>query len=173
MFGAKSKINIQIQKVNYAPGDTISGNVILTLSKPVNAREVSISLIGEAWVSTYSGTTDSSGVSIGRRSPGGGMFDMNGRTMMGEGGLWVGSEETTATLKQLERIYDFKQQLDGEKEYIGGPEYHFEIKIPGDIVSVPPQMAGRIQSPVRWYLLAQMDIPHGPDISKKADITVG
>jgi hypothetical protein len=48
MFGfGKGKINISIQKTYYAPGDLISGNVALTLKKPVKAREVSISLIGE------------------------------------------------------------------------------------------------------------------------------
>jgi hypothetical protein len=46
MFG-KGKINIALQKTHYAPGDIISGNVALTLKKPVKAREVSISLIGE------------------------------------------------------------------------------------------------------------------------------
>lgn len=48
MFGfGKGKINMTVQKTNYAPGDTISGNVALTLKNPVQAREVSISLIGE------------------------------------------------------------------------------------------------------------------------------
>ena len=56
MFGRKGRIDVAIQKTNYAPGDTISGNVTLTLKKPVEAREVSISLIGTAWVTTYSGT---------------------------------------------------------------------------------------------------------------------
>ncbi|NWF77067.1 MAG: hypothetical protein HXY36_00450 [Chloroflexi bacterium] len=51
MFG-KGKIDIAIQKFNYAPGDTISGNVALTLKKPVNAREVSISLIGEQLITS-------------------------------------------------------------------------------------------------------------------------
>ena len=36
----KGKINIAIQRTGYAPGDTVSGNVALTLKKPVRAREV-------------------------------------------------------------------------------------------------------------------------------------
>ncbi len=47
MFGTKGKIDIAIQKFNYAPGDTISGNVALALNKPVQGRELSVSLIGE------------------------------------------------------------------------------------------------------------------------------
>ena len=46
MFG-KGKIDIAIQKSHYAPGDIVSGNVALTLKRPVKARELSISLIGE------------------------------------------------------------------------------------------------------------------------------
>jgi len=46
MFG-KGKVDIIIPKTNFSPGDAISGNVVLTLKKPVKAREVNISLIGE------------------------------------------------------------------------------------------------------------------------------
>ena len=46
MFG-KGKIDIQVSKTNFAPGDKITGSVVLTMKKPVKAREASISLIGE------------------------------------------------------------------------------------------------------------------------------
>ena len=160
MFG-KGKINIAIQKTNYAPGDTISGNVALTLKKPVQAREVSISLIGE------------------RITMGGGTWS---RGTMGGGG------STTR-----ERIYDFKQQLDSEKEYSEGREYRFEIKIPADILGMSSQtpesesklgqalkvahtaatIMGAIPiQRIQWYLLAKLDIPGGLDISKKVDVTI-
>ena len=105
MFGSKGKINITIQKTNYAPGDTISGNVALTLKKPVQAREVSISLIGEE-ISTGGGGTV--GWGGGRTS---------GKTW---GGGTMGGSGASPT---IQRIYDFKQQLDGEKEYSEGREY--------------------------------------------------
>jgi hypothetical protein len=160
MFG-KGKINIAIQKTGYAPGDTISGNVALTLKKPVKARGVSISLIGE---------------------------QKNTRV----GGM-VGSGDMSTTTQRI-RIYDFKLQLDSEKEYSQGQEYRFEIKIPADILSTKPQMpelggklgqglkvaqaAAAITGAIpiqqtKWYLLAKLDIPGGMDIKKTADITVG
>jgi len=46
MFG-KGKINIVILRANYMPGDVISGSIALNLKKPVQAREVCISLVGE------------------------------------------------------------------------------------------------------------------------------
>lgn len=169
MFG-KGKINIAIQKTHYAPGDVISGNVSLTLKKPVRAREASISLIGEEITTGGGGNVGWGG---GRTSSGVGM--MGGR----------------AGSTQIERIYDFKQPLDGDKEYSGG-EYRFEIKIPADILGEGRQMpegklgqvlnvaqtVARVTGTVarrrlQWYLLAKLDIPRGVDISRKVDITIG
>jgi hypothetical protein len=164
MFG-KGKIDIAIQKTYYAPGDTISGNVVLTLKKPVKAREITISLIGE-----HKTTQTASQVA----SP------------MGGGGM----STTTKTV----RIYDFKQQLDSEKEYSQGREYHFELKIPADTLSMRPlmpeqegklgqvlkvaqtaaAMTGAIPfQRIKWYLLVKLDVPGGLDISRKADIAIG
>jgi hypothetical protein len=165
MFGfGKGRIDIAIQKTGYAPGDTISGNVTLTLKKPVKAREVNISLIGEHKVTQ---TTPRVG---------------------GAGG--AGMSTATRTV----RIYDFKQQLDSEKEYSQGGEYHFEIKIPADILatrSATPEAEGNFGEVLRvaqtigtitgaiplqrikWYLLAKLDVPGGLDISRKTDITIG
>jgi len=166
VFG-KGKINITIEKSHYAPGDIISGNVILALKKPVKAREVSISLIGEHKTTQ---TTPRVGGTMG----GGGM--------------------STSTTTQTVRIYDFKQQLDGEKEYSQGGEYHFEIKIPSDVLAGRPQMTeaegklGQVLKVaqtaaamtgaipfqrIKWYLLAKLDIPGGLDINKRVDITIG
>jgi hypothetical protein len=160
MFG-KGEIHITIPRTNYAPGDTISGNVALTIKKPVKAREVSISLVGEQ-------TT----------TRGGGM---------------IGGKDRPTTTERI-RIYDFKQQLDNEREYRQGREYRFEIKIPADILSMKPQMPeleGKLGQGLKiaqavtamtgviplqrtkWYLLAKLDIPGGLDIKKKADVTIG
>jgi sporulation-control protein spo0M len=115
MFGfGKGKIDIVIQKTNYVPGDIISGNVALTLKKPVQAKEVSISLIGEHKTTQ---TTPRVGGAMG----GGGM--------------------SMSTTTQTVRIYDFKQQLDSEREYTEGREYRFEIKIPADIPQMPKREA--------------------------------
>jgi hypothetical protein len=164
MFG-KGKINIALQKTHYAPGDIISGDVALTLKKPVKAREVSISLIGENKIT---------------------------ETTPGIGGPMGGGGMSMSTTTKTARIYDFKQQLDSEKEYSQGREYHFEMKIPADTMSMRPlmpegklgqvlnvaqtaaAMTGAIPfQRIKWYLLAKLDIPGGLDIKKKVDITIG
>ena len=169
MFG-KGKINITIQKTNYAPGDIISGNVTLASKKPVKARELTMSLIGEQ-------------ITTGR-----------GSTMVGPGtSTTTGVGGGSVTTHRM-RIYDFKQQLDSEKEYSQGREYRFEIKIPADIVGMGPQIPevegglGRVLKTaqaaaamtgaipfrrIKWYLLAKLDIPGRLDIKKKVDLTIG
>jgi hypothetical protein len=101
----------------------------------------------------------------------------------------MGGREDSPTIA---RIYDFKQQLDSEKEYSQGGEYRFEIKIPADILGIGPQRPeGTLGQPLKvaqtvatltgatprrrlqWYLLAKLDIPGGLDVSKKVDITIG
>lgn len=166
MFGfGKGKIDIAIGKTNYVPGDTISGSVALTLKRPVKARGVNISLIGERKVTQ---TTARAGGPRG----GGGM---------------------STTVKTV-RVYDFNQQLDTEKEYSQGGEYHFEIKIPADILAARsgvPEAEGKLgevlkvaqtiatvtgaiaHRPIKWYLSAKLDIPGGLDVNRKADITIG
>ena len=160
MFG-KGKIQIAIPRTNYAPGDTISGNVALTLKKAVKASEMSISLIGE-------------------------------QTIRRGGAITAGGRRTTTT--EHRRIYDFKQQLDGEREYSQGREYKFKIKIPANILNRKPQMPeleGKLGQGLKvvqaaaegmealsvqrtkWYLLVKLDIPGGLDINKKTDITIG
>jgi len=103
------------------------------------------------------------------------------------------SSQPTTTTERI-CIYDFKQKLDGTKEYSQAKEYPFKIKIPADIMSMKPQLpemedtlgqgmkiaqaamafAGAISlQRTKWYLLAKLDIPGGLDIKEKADITIG
>jgi len=177
MFGRKGKINIAIQKFNYVPGDTISGNLALTLKKPVKAREVSISLIGKQLV-TNTQDISRKGLIMGD----GAMSEGTMRPVMpmmdrrrGSEGIMIGTRSEKSTTTEPVRVYNFKQQLDSEKEYSQGQEcYFFEMKIPADILGMRTQTTGSIQSyPIKWYLLAKLDIPGRPDISKKVDITIG
>jgi hypothetical protein len=174
MFGSKGKIDISIQKTNYAPGDTISGNVALTLKMPVEAREMSISLIGEQLI-THTQDISRRGIVMGGEGMSGGIMRPMMSSRRGSEGITIGTRSQKSTMTERVHVYDFKQQLDSEKEYSGGQEYYFfEMKIPADILSMRPQMTGAApSSPIKWYLLAKLDIPRGLDISKKVDITIG
>ena len=89
------------------------------------------------------------------------------------------------------RIYDFKQQLDNEREYSGKKEYDFAIKIPDDVLVglQSPNIGGTTggllnfaqgvvglignQPRYSWYLQVNLDIPKSLDINNKTDITLG
>ena len=144
MFGSKGKIDISVQRISYAPGDVIRGSVALTLKKPVKARELSISLIGQ-----YGTTQTTPGVIV---------FPWRGS--MGERTHYSDFKTTAKTV----RICAFKQLLDGESEYGRDREYPFEIRIQGDISTSPI---------IKWYLLARLDVPGRLDISKEVGITIG
>jgi hypothetical protein len=162
MFG-RGKIDISVQKTRYAPGDTISGSVALTLNKPAKAREMTISLIGE-----YKTTVTSRGV--GRRGvlpvhPGArGFGRVDRRMLMSEAVRKSAPQYDLRESEKTANIYGFREQLDGETEYSQSRRYHFEIKITGDMPT---------SSNVSWYLLSKLDIPHGRDITKKVRITIG
>jgi sporulation-control protein spo0M len=151
MFG-RGKIDISIQKTKYTPGDTISGTIDLTLKKPVKAREMTISLLGEY-------TTK-----VTRRR---GLVPGIERARRGSISDWLTSSESTydvRTKTESVRICTFKEQLGGEAEYSQSRRYHLRIRIPPDTP---------ISSVIKWYLLARLDIAHGLDVTKKIRITIG
>ncbi|MCJ7669040.1 MAG: hypothetical protein MUO61_00785 [Dehalococcoidia bacterium] len=139
-------IDIAIQKFNYDPGDIISGDVALTLKKPVKVSELSISLIGEQWIRQEQAAES--------------------RSILG-----YGKSRSISTNKNC--VYEFKQQLDSNKEYSQGQQYHFEIKIPAAIPGKRPQTTRAFSFPVKWYLSAELDMTRAFPISKTVDITIG
>ena len=154
MFG-RGKIDISIQKNKYAPGDTISGSVDLTLNKPVKAREMTLSLMGE-YKTEVAGKRSIDAVTVrARRYQMTDSFELSGP---------AGPSYDVGHKTEHVRICIFKEQLDGEGEYGQSRRYGFKIKIETDTPD---------SSAVKWYLLAKLDIPHGRDITKKVRIKIG
>jgi hypothetical protein len=144
------------------------------LKKPVNAREMNISLIGERLI-TNTQDIRRNGLIMGDGARNEGtMMSMMRRRRRREG-IMIGTRSEKSTATECVRVYDFKQRLDAEKEYSPGQEYYFfEMKIPADILDMRPQLTGAVQSyPIKWYLLAELDIPGRPDIRKRVDIAIG
>lgn len=177
MFGSKGKIDIVVQKFNYAPGDIISGNVALVLKKPVNAREMNISLIGEQLMTNTQDIRRKGLIMDDEEISGSTMGPMmrSSSRRWGSEGMMMGTRSGKSTTTDRVRVYDTNQQLDSEKEYSRGQQYYFfEMRIPKDILSVRLGTTGLAPSyPIKWYLLAKLDIPGRPDISRKVDITIG
>jgi len=151
MFG-KGKIDIAISKTNFAPGDKISGNVMLTLKKPVKAREASISLIGEQTTTRGGITSPQQSKSTNR------IYDFKHR-LDGEK-EYSNEAKYDFEIKLLEDILSRQPQMPQVSGALGQG-----LKIAQAITG-----AGVWSS---WYLLARLDVPGGMDINKKVQITVG
>jgi len=149
----------------------------LVLKKPVNAREINISLIGEQLITNTQDIRRKGLIMDDEEISGSTMGPMmrSSSRRWGSEGMMIGTRHEKSTTTEPVRVYNFKQQLDSEKEYSQGPEYYFfEIRIPKDILGMRPKTTGPAPSyPIKWYLLAKLDIPGRPDISRKVDITIG
>ena len=157
MFGfGKGKIIIQLEKYNFSPGESIRGTVTVKLKKQVQAQGATLRLIGEKSSSRASFSIGNSDSS--RRSP----------------------PSTTY-------VFDFTQPLDGAKEYLPSQDYlyHFEIKIPQDLLAQPDfgnnfvgtliksaHIISNSLSTIRWYLIARLDVPWSVDVSSKVQINI-
>ena len=151
MFG-KGKINIVVPKTNFAPGDKISGNVVLTLKKPVKSREASISLIGEQ-TTTKGGITSQEQTKSTTR-----IYDFKHRL--------DGEKEY-----DKEARYDFEIKLPADI-LSRQPQMPQASGALGQGLKIVQAVTGMgIWS--NWYLLAKLDVPGGMDINKKVQITIG
>jgi hypothetical protein len=154
MFGfGKGKIEIQLAKYQFAPGEIIEGSVVLNVKKPTKARAVRIGIIGERIQSS---------------------FDVG-----------IGPSRNRTSSQENQTIFEFSQPLDGEKEYSGDSSYVFKLKIPDSVVTQPKIGEGTIgtlvkaaqilsgdNSQIKWWIVANLDIPGGLDISKRVQINV-
>ena len=156
---SRGKLDISIRKIGYRPGDTISGTVTLTLSKPVRAREMTLSLRGE-YITTMTARVVGP---VPAARPKGGLLLTRGRMLQSNETRKIPPSYHYKKSTRTVRICGFKEQLDGEGEYSQSRRYDLEIKIPTDTPT---------SSVVSWYLLAKLDIPHGRDVTKKVPITI-
>jgi len=153
LFGP-DKITVTLDKYQYKPGDIIKGSVGLNLRKPIRARKLVVSLLGKVKTTHR----DSKG--------------------------HMQTEDVV--------IYDFTIPLDGENDYLS-EMYKFEIKIQSDLLQMHSSnqqiqqilqaklgtfgaILGQIvtggQSPVRWMVHTQLDIPMKLDVHKSQDIVI-
>ncbi len=147
----KGKIEVAVPGTHFAPGDTIAGKVTLTIKKPVAAKEVSVSLIGERT------TTHGGGLAGGdRRQEKERVYDFK-VSLDGEKEYSQGGE------------YPFEIKIPADILNVGGPQLEGAV---GQAVKIAQVVAGGGSS-TKWHLQAKLDIPRGIDVKKDVDITIG
>ena len=171
---SRGKISVVPDKYNYAPGEKVTGKVIVELKKPIPASKLTVSLIAERKVMTPNTARNSNNASIN------------------VGGASVGNSNAR---ESTQIIYSFELPLDGDKTYQQG-EYPFEIDIPQDVLGlrggVSSQPQGTAEKLIKvvaefnaatggaitgtridWNLHAQLYVPGKLDIRGKTQINVG
>jgi hypothetical protein len=147
----KGKIEVAITKTHFAPGDTISGKVTLTIKKPVTAKEVSVSLIGERT------TTSGGGLAGGdRKQEKQRVYDFK-VSLDGEKEYDKGGE------------YPFEIKIPADILNVGGPQLGGAA---GQAIKIAQVVTGGGSS-TKWRLQAKLDIPRGIDVKKDVDVTIG
>jgi hypothetical protein len=156
LFGfGKGKIEIQLDKYNFKPGETIKGKLVLKLKKPVNAKQLRVAFVGE-------------------------MSRTQSRI-----GIGAANNPVYSRRSEKEYIYKFEMPLDGEKEYTGGEySFEILIpsnildqgKLPDGTIGTAlkaVQFLSGVSSRVNWYVKASLDVPKGLDVKGKAQINIG
>jgi len=148
MFG-KGKIDIQIQKFNFSPGETIDGSVILKLNKPVKAKAVSIELIGIRKDSRMN-------LSKGRSSSSSDIIFSFKQPLDGE-------KEYPAS------EVSYKFQIKIPANILTQPA--FGEGIAGTLIKSAQILSG-VNSRIDWHLIASLEIPWKIDVSKKLQVNI-
>jgi hypothetical protein len=144
----KGKIEVTIPKTHFAPGDTISGKVTLTIKKPVAAKELGVWLIGERT------TTSGGGLAGGeRRTEKERVYDFK-VGLDGEKDYDKGGE------------YPFEIKISADILDVRGPQL-------GGAAGQALKFVTGAGSSTKWHLQAKLDIPRGIDVKKDVDITIG
>ena len=146
MFGfGKGKIDIQLNKYDFTPGETIEGTVTLKLKKPLQSKGVKIRLYGEKKVREMRGTSTSTRYMK--------IYDF-------EQYLDREKEYPTEELK-----YPFKITIPRNVEQ------QMPSGMLGNVAKIAQTVSGAT-SRIKWYIKANLDIKMGFDVSKKVQINV-
>ncbi|PIQ36173.1 MAG: hypothetical protein COV32_01315 [Candidatus Yonathbacteria bacterium CG10_big_fil_rev_8_21_14_0_10_43_136] len=157
-----SKINLVLDKQQFSVNDKIAGKITLFLDEPTKAQKLSVKLIITEKVKSMNIPTISS--------------------------TNIGVSNSSSNT----RSYSFDLVLGGEKEYINGEEYHFEMSIPGEAlprglqgvtgsvggllgstIGILSQFSPLGQSVYLYKIEARLDVPWSIDVTAIADITIG
>ncbi|MEM4663234.1 MAG: hypothetical protein QXM75_04390 [Candidatus Diapherotrites archaeon] len=147
-FG-KGKIDLQLEKFNYRPGEAIRGKVILALNKPIKARRLKVRFFGER----RSTTTVTFGSNRPTRSSYPEIvysFEMN---LDGEKEYLSGEYNFEITIPQ-----DLMAKVDLSSAGALGAVMQFAMSL------VPKP---------KWFVEAALDVPMGFDVAKKVQINIG
>lgn len=148
---SKGKMEIAIPKTHFNPGEVISGIATLHLKKTVQARKVTISLIGEQKITEMRGTSRSTRTDR--------IYEFE-QQLDGENEY------------KEERIYPFEIRIPEDiMELQSVPQIPQMEGTLGTVLNIAQSFMGNKKS-TSWFLIASLDLPLRSDINKKVQITI-
>lgn len=141
----RGKMKIQLDKMQFSPGETITGKLVINLKRPIKGKAVTIGLLGEQRVTEF--------VDGKRRTRRHKIFDFD-QPLSGEKDYMPG-----------EQVYDFQLKI---------PENVNKNTMPkgalGNVVKAAQMFSNKTRT-IRWYVSGRLDCP-GLDMTKKVQINV-
>ena len=153
-------MELKLAKTTFAPGETIEGQLLLTVNGPTKAKGVFVKLYAEQTVREYS---------VGDRRP------HNEVRRVYEFPLQLDSEKEYAkTVQPL--AYDFKIKIPEDAAKSSAPAQSGMPGLPNIGIGISiggfPLGGTGGASPARWFVEGQLDIPLGIDIKNRVQISV-
>ena len=152
VFGLfEGKIEISLNKTNFAFGETAEGNLSLKLKKEKQARQLRVSIVAEKQVSQY-GT-----------SPRGGMKKSSNKDILFSTDVILDGEKLYSPPGAE---YKFKIQVPQKSAIPAMPEGGL-----GAALKAVQFLRGQT-SQLRWFIIGTLDVPGAIDIRKRVQISV-
>ncbi len=157
LFGGKRRIELKLDKLNYAPGEIIKGIVILDIDKPVKAKKLVVTFYGyrERKTAAYVG------------------FNSSDRRR---------AEYERQIVYTYELPLDGEKEYCGHAEYafeIGIPadlKNQLNMQLGNDLFGTMAKaamfMSGTFYTPIKWFVEAKLDVPFGIDVRKTMQISI-
>lgn len=143
-------ITLEPSRSSYELGDTINGTVRLQLTEPIPAKRLVVTL--RATRKRY----------VAQRS----------------------SDGRVAPVQRTETLVEHEVELGGERSYDSGA-HSFTVRVParidakldvggklGDVLQAAQAFKSMTESPIRWKLVACLDIPWKRNLTKEIDVSV-
>lgn len=151
VFGfGEGSVALQLNKTNFAFGETITGKLSLQLKKDKQARQLRVSIVAERQTTQY-----------GRSSSGG--SSGSGKTILFKTDAILGGERLYSPPGS---DYEFKIQVPAQNA--------LPAEIQGTLGTALKaiQLLGGQMSQVKWFVEGVLDVPGGKDINKRVQISV-
>ncbi len=148
LFGGE-KISLILESYNYKPGDVIKGNIKLNLKKPIKARKMEVSFLGQ------------------RRE----QYRSDNRTRTRHVNVFNFTMPLGPEKDYQNEKFDFEIKI--PSDIIQQTKTQHEGKLDGklgQIVSVGAALAGHRTYPIEWSIYAELDIPMKFDVKKSQKI---